>query len=113
MAGDDGLEPPNVGIKIRCLTNLAKREYEWWTRQDSNPPPPACKAGALPDELLAQFLMASRQRLELRPRVLETHVLPLHQRDNVLLNALRPMRVIKHTAESGDHNFRSSPRMLI
>jgi len=23
MAGDDGLEPPNVGIKIRCLTNLA------------------------------------------------------------------------------------------
>ena len=26
MAPPDGLEPPNVGIKIRCLTNLAKRE---------------------------------------------------------------------------------------
>ena len=25
MAAADGLEPPNVGIKIRCLTNLAKR----------------------------------------------------------------------------------------
>jgi hypothetical protein len=23
LAGDDGLEPPNAGIKIRCLTNLA------------------------------------------------------------------------------------------
>ena len=23
LAGDDGLEPPHVGIKIRCLTNLA------------------------------------------------------------------------------------------
>ena len=23
----------------------------WWSRQDLNPPPPACKAGALPDEL--------------------------------------------------------------
>ena len=73
-----------------------RTRYIWWTRQDSNPPPPACKAGALPDELLAQIL-ASRQRLELRPRVLETHVLPLHQRDNQLLNALLPMRVIKHT----------------
>ena len=74
----------------------------------------ACKARVPPTTPTAhRYLMASRQRLELRPRVLETHVLPLHQRDNVLLNALRPMRVIKHTAESGDHNFRSSPRMLI
>ena len=24
LAPPDGLEPPNVGIKIRCLTNLAK-----------------------------------------------------------------------------------------
>jgi hypothetical protein len=23
VVGDDGLEPPNAGIKIRCLTNLA------------------------------------------------------------------------------------------
>ena len=28
MAGDDGLEPPNVGIKIRCLTNLANPQYK-------------------------------------------------------------------------------------
>ena len=25
MAPPDGLEPPHDGIKIRCLTNLAKR----------------------------------------------------------------------------------------
>ena len=30
---------------------------------------------------LTYTFLASRQRLELRPRVLETHVLPLHQRD--------------------------------
>ena len=27
----------------------------WWTRRDSNALPPACKAGALPAELLAQI----------------------------------------------------------
>jgi hypothetical protein len=28
-----------------------KKVRRWWRRQDSNPPHPACKAGALPDEL--------------------------------------------------------------
>jgi hypothetical protein len=28
LAGDDGLEPPNVGIKIRCLTNLANPQQK-------------------------------------------------------------------------------------
>ena len=53
-------------------------------RRGIEPLPEACKATVLPLSLPAQIL-ASRQRLELRPRVLETHVLPLHQRDNQLL----------------------------
>jgi len=32
------------------------RNSVWWTNGDSNPRPPACKAGALPAELLAQIL---------------------------------------------------------
>ena len=69
LAPPQGFEPRNVGIKIRCLRPTWRRGY----------------------------CLASRQRLELRPRVLETHVLPLHQRDNQLLNALLPMRVLKST----------------
>ena len=36
----------------------------WWTLRDSNSPPPACKAGALPDELRARNLVRM-ERLEL------------------------------------------------
>ena len=31
------------------------RINSWWTRRDSNALPPACKAGALPAELLAHI----------------------------------------------------------
>ena len=35
-------------------TKIPLRDFCFmWTRQDSNPPPPRCKRGALPDELLA------------------------------------------------------------
>ena len=67
MAGDDGLEPPNVGIKIRCLTNLA------------NP----------------QQNLAYPQGFEPRPTVLETVMLPLTP--GIHCNALLPMRVFKDT----------------
>jgi hypothetical protein len=48
----------------------------WWTRQDLNPPPSACKADALPDELLARnwWVLSDsnreglRQRISVRPR---------------------------------------------
>ena len=38
VAGDDGLEPPNVGIKIRCLTNLANPQlnFIWHRHKESN-----------------------------------------------------------------------------
>ena|GEM_PF-3099625 len=35
-----------------CLSDRSCSSYEW-TLSDSNRPPPACKAGALPDELRA------------------------------------------------------------
>ena len=54
MAGAIGFEPMHVGIKIRCLNQL----------------------GEAPTKNLA-----SRQGLEPRPTVLETVMLPLHQRD--------------------------------
>jgi hypothetical protein len=68
VAGDDGLEPPRVGIKIRCLTNLA------------NP----------------QQNVASRQGFEPRPTVLETAMLPLNTSETFFY-ALMSMRVLKHT----------------
>ena len=33
--------------------NVYHHHAQWWTWQDLNPLPPACKAGALPDELQA------------------------------------------------------------
>jgi hypothetical protein len=29
MAGVDGFEPPNVGIKTRCLSHLATPQQNW------------------------------------------------------------------------------------
>ena len=37
LAGLEGLEPPNAGIRIRCLTNLAIAQYlllEYDTKKD-------------------------------------------------------------------------------
>ena len=52
MAPPDGLEPPNGGIKIRCLTNLAKRVYVWSGRRGSNSRHLPWQGNALPAELL-------------------------------------------------------------
>lgn len=67
MAGDDGLEPPNVGIKIRCLTNLANPQQNLAYPEGFEPP----------------------------PTVLETVMLPLTP--GIYCNALLPMRVLKDT----------------
>ena len=46
-------------IATHALSLLKGQDTEnnpkWWTRRDSNALPPACKAGALPAELLAQI----------------------------------------------------------
>ncbi len=38
---------------MRAVREPPLQQTEMWTLQDSNLPPPACKAGALPDELRA------------------------------------------------------------
>ena len=37
MVGDEGLEPPDVGIKIRCLTSLANPQQYGLGREDRTP----------------------------------------------------------------------------
>ena len=55
VAGAGGIEPPNAGIKIRCLTAWRRPNgtqggtKNWSEREDSNLRPPAPEAGALPD----------------------------------------------------------------
>ena len=81
MVPKEGFEPPTYGLQNRCTTpvlfglgckgwsrttclqvmSLARYRFStllqsWWTLSDSNRPPPACKAGALPDELRALSL---------------------------------------------------------
>ena len=78
MVPKEGFEPPTYGLQNRCTTpvlfglgckgwsrttclqvmSLARYRFStllqiWWTLSDSNRSPPACKAGALPDELRA------------------------------------------------------------
>lgn len=48
----------NWSLRFGALSHTTKEPLKGffccvWTRQDSNLPPPACKAGALPDELRA------------------------------------------------------------
>lgn len=53
---------------FRSSRGLPLNRLSGWTQQDSNPPPPACKAGALPDELCAQTpTISSRRRSIARP----------------------------------------------
>ena len=46
----EGLEPSTHGLKVRCSTNWANDSI--WRIQGSNLWPPACKADALPAELI-------------------------------------------------------------
>ena len=54
-SGDEGNRTPiSVALPgIRQHSPEQTNHPHKWTRQDSNQPPPACKAGALPDELQA------------------------------------------------------------
>ena len=38
---------------------MSRNKLYWWTGQDLNPLPPACKAGALPGELPAHSIFAT------------------------------------------------------
>ena len=80
MAGVPGFEPGHDGIKIRCLTawlypnngatdgnrthtkgfgdlysTVELCPCKWWRMTGSNRRPPACKAGALPAELILRY----------------------------------------------------------
>ena len=59
---------PSLG-KNRCSScTFASQKTEkkkWWSRTESNRLPPACKAGALPNELQPLITMVGLERLEL------------------------------------------------
>src|SRR5882724_7892339 len=52
MVGNLGVEPSLPWSQARWITVFLAPDT--WTTADSNRAPPACKAGALPDELAAQ-----------------------------------------------------------
>ena len=50
MVGQNGLEPSTSRLSVVCSSQLSYWPM-WWRLRESNPWPPACKAGALPAEL--------------------------------------------------------------
>ena len=55
----EGIEPSHQPWQSRRLP-LHHTRINWWTRQDSNLPHSACKADALPDELLARKMAEAK-----------------------------------------------------
>ena len=57
MAGSTGLEPAASGVTGQCCnqTQLRPHTGNWWAIQGSNLWPTACKAAALPAELIARL----------------------------------------------------------
>ena len=51
MVGPSGLEPPTSRLSGVRSNRLSYGPIPWWRWGESNPWPPACKAGALPAEL--------------------------------------------------------------
>ena len=50
VVGQNGLEPSTSRLSVVCSSQLSYWPM-WWRLRESNPWPPACKAGALPAEL--------------------------------------------------------------
>src|SRR5690606_2317717 len=63
MVERDGFEPPNPKERIysppRLATSLPLHRHLWWRMTGSNRRPPACKAGALPAELILHIVNVS------------------------------------------------------
>ena len=53
--GPSGLEPPTSRLSGVRSNRLSYGPFSWWRWGESNPWPPACKAGALPAELHPHF----------------------------------------------------------
>ena len=54
VVGQNGLEPSTSRLSVVCSSQLSYWPM-WWRLRESNPWPPACKAGALPAELNPQL----------------------------------------------------------
>ena len=57
--GPSGLEPPTSRLSGVRSNRLSYGPFSWWRWGESNPWPPACKAGALPAELHPHVFRAS------------------------------------------------------
>ena len=67
MATRIGLEPTTSAVTGRHSNQLNYRaEFYWWAMTGSNCRPPACKADALPAELIALTKMVTRRGIEPR-----------------------------------------------
>ena len=62
MVSCRGLEPLTLWLKVRCSTNWASRTFLWWRMTGSNRRPSACKADALPAELILHHGGLGRNR---------------------------------------------------
>ena len=57
MVPAKGVEPSTYWLQVSCSTNWATPANIWWRMTGSNRRPPACKAGALPAELILHDLV--------------------------------------------------------
>ena len=69
LVGLVGLEPTTPALSRRCSNQLSYRPVIlWWRMTGSNRRPPACKAGALPAELIPRSLPSAAQPHSLAAR---------------------------------------------
>ena len=54
-----GLEPTTYWLQVSCSTNWAISAFQWWRMTGSNRRPSACKADALPTELILHISPAT------------------------------------------------------
>ena len=78
-----------VRCKLVFLRVISSHSKEWWSRTGSNRRPPACKAGALPAELIPHRGLCSLKMIRLR-RAFLANAVPNESRfllsfDNVLV----------------------------
>ena len=58
LVGSNGLEPSTSRLSAECSNQLSYQPSFWWRLRESNPWPPACKAGALPAELNPRIFLS-------------------------------------------------------
>jgi hypothetical protein len=106
IGGEDGSRTHDVDL---ARINCSPLPSPWWTRSDSNRPPPQCDCGALPDELRARDWWTVRDSNSLPPQC-HRGALPIELTARNLCGCVAPARSRVRTLPVGDSNPASSRR---